>query len=1755
MHLKHKGRRSHRWLLPLLALLIVSLGVPFVGLAQEGTLQEGEGTTGGESDPLVGINAVPFGSEAYLVDSSALAPSTQDVPQNIYTHADGRVQIIVELTQPAAYQAFLSAGGKEAAGAQAASQSAMGIVQAAQTNFLNSLPAAGITAQAISSTRFLANTVTVAIQPAQIDLLRAQPGVARLYYDVVVERDMYRSVPFLNIPTVWDTAYPGGSSLGLGTVVAVVDSGIDISHTTFGGSGVYPTDLAVRQAAPTDANFGPGQKIWGGWDYVGDAYNGGNVTESPNIPSNAVPQPDPNPIDCTRDRTLLGPVFGVVPSGTPVGHGSHVAGTAAGFGVNADGSTYVGGYNTVPFGAMRVGPGVAPFANLLALRVFGCFGSTSSANVAAAIDDAASGRFGVQADVVNLSLGSAFGYGRDDGIRFIYNAVIPAATSVGTLIVASAGNNSDTHYITGSPGAVASALSVASTAHDIDWNAITLSNTSANGNYAVRNSISNPPSVVAGPFPIHYLGAGVTGCTAAQYNSFPPGHIAMLDFTGVCASGALYGAAAAAAPNRPLGLLIVSNTSSFQNLACGGPAPSIPCVSLLRITRDFILANPGAQVTFNPSLVASVPELIDVVSTFSSRGPASFSAGIKPDVAAPGDRVLSVSSGSGSNGYSIGGTSMAAPHVAGLAALLLSNPRYSSWAPTQIKALIMNTANNDVFGGTNTGPVLPNNRAGSGRIDVLDAFSNSVIAFSQVRPDVVGVNFGTHWVVPGSTASLTRTIRVQNRGATAMTYDLSVNTFANNPTASFAITGTSVTVPPFSSANVDVSFNVDMPVSGTPPAGLVDPTLSPIHFLSATFSLPRHYLSAEVANLIFTPQGGGVSLRVPLYGHPRAASTTYAENNPVLLSGAATGASFVDLEGEGVDTGVGAGHITSAVSAFRYMGTDELHDTDPDMGIAPEYDLQHIGVASNFRRTGGNTSGNANANTRVWFAINTAGDWSTTSMLTFRIWIDPGANGFTFNSADYIAQSQTPNDSIQSSTSDIPYVLSFRMDQAGGPLVAPLNTFSPGLNTYLYENNVLFIGINPGQLFDYDFATAGNQFSTMFAPGVTKFNFFVTTQFGGFVVDESPIYQFDMAQPFVDTHYPTLSLTTPPVWNDLPTVNVPFTYDLRSYPLDTAPAPSLLLFHHHNRPGANGFMRAEVVGLDVDEANVGIDNFYASASEATAGDPLDLMVDLFNFTDGVSVNSTLTVTIPFMLSYTGYDLDEDYPGATPSPSMCGHSGEPFGGTVTCTFAQQPLENAKLTINTTVDSGFAGDIQSTATLTSDVIEINTSNNTATLTVETPPGVPMAISPMGASANTDPNFVWSAVAGADDYDLWISGLSSVFTHNQSFDAAVICTVSTCTADPTFTLLSGSYSWWVRAVDDQAGEGAWSDEATFSVTVPPGVVTPISPTGGSTNQSPNYSWELLPGATSYHFWLRDVTLPTVATVHEQSYTAASVCNFTTLVCTVDGAFLTLPGGAYKWWVRAFNPEGGYGMWNAPTDFTVNVAPAVPTPIAPTGSTSNTNPTFEWSRSAGATHFTVSLSGPIGAITEQQFMTEDVCNATTCSTTLSVNLVGGWHGWFVRASNPQGGMSAWSAEANFTVTIPPLGTVGLSPTGTINMASPTYTWNEVATTTDYMLWIAEAGSGTTIHMQWYTAAAATCADNNICEITPAVVLPSGNYRFFVRTSNAYGLGPWSPQVNFTVNTSPFSSEEIGQATNGANEGTIDEANMGGGGSFSEGE
>src|SRR5438309_78016 len=282
--------------------------------------------------------------------------------------------------------------------------------------------------------RHALNGIKIEIDRNEVAALAALPGVVAVLPVLKHRPNNAVSVPFIGAPVVWQ----GTPRLrGEGVKIAIIDTGIDYTHANFGGPGTVAAFQAAAAAStkPADpALFGPNApKVKGGTDLVGDAYNANAVDAKGNPdPARTTPQPDPNPLDCN-------------------GHGSHVAGTAAGFGVDAHGATYAGPYDSAAFQqAFKIGPGVAPKADIYSVRVFGCNGSTDV--VTDAIDWAVQNDM----DVINMSLGSDFGTGKTSDALASQNAA-----RAGIIVVASAGNAGPAPYITGTPASGNGVISVA----------------------------------------------------------------------------------------------------------------------------------------------------------------------------------------------------------------------------------------------------------------------------------------------------------------------------------------------------------------------------------------------------------------------------------------------------------------------------------------------------------------------------------------------------------------------------------------------------------------------------------------------------------------------------------------------------------------------------------------------------------------------------------------------------------------------------------------------------------------------------------------------------------------------------------------------------------------------------------------------------------------------------------------------------------------------------------------------------------------------------------------------------------------------------------------------------------------------------------------------------------------------------------------------------------------------------------------------
>ena len=124
----------------------------------------------------------------------------------------------------------------------------------------------------------------------------------------------------------------------------------------------------------------------------------------------------------------------------------------------------------------------------------------------------------------------------------------------------------------------------------------------------------------------------------------------------------------------------------------------------------------------------------------SSRGPSYSENAIKPDIAAPGASVSAVA-GTGTGQEAFSGTSGATPMVTGSAALLIQ--AYPDRPPSEIKAILMNTANTNVFinPATLPGVLAPVSRIGGGEVRVDQALSGRTAAW-DAKTGIGSLSFG-----------------------------------------------------------------------------------------------------------------------------------------------------------------------------------------------------------------------------------------------------------------------------------------------------------------------------------------------------------------------------------------------------------------------------------------------------------------------------------------------------------------------------------------------------------------------------------------------------------------------------------------------------------------------------------------------------------------------------------------------------------------------------------------------------------------------------------------------------------------------------------------------------------------------------------------------------------------------------------------------------------------------------------------------------
>ena len=504
----------------------------------------------------------------------------------------------------------------------------------------------------------------------QAENLRRHPEVVGVWEDVPQQLQTSRT------PAILGLTGPGGQHTnnikGDGIVIGIVDTGIWPENPSFADDGTYTMP-----------------EHWKGECVAGE--------EAPAVTCNN------KMIGARYFKSSFESVYKIQPGEflsprDADSHGSHVASTAAG---NAGVASEINGASQ---GTVM---GIAPRAQIATYKVCwnsdyknekdekesGCFYGDSMAAIDAAVAD------GV--DVINYSIGGSY-----TDLTTVAAAAKLRATQAGVVMAVAAGNDGDNETIetVGTPAPWV--ISVAATGSSL--NAIEVNSESVNGRLnAVEGS--------AGRL-LHLTGA-VTGeiaiadplnaCTPLTNVEALQGKVVLLSRGGCDFVTKIANAQAAGA----IGVIVHNNdaTAPFAMGVGSGvvnnnqiPAVMISQADGLNITAA-VSQGEAVQVTLDPSFVKTA------MADFSSKGPnKAVNDIIKPDISAHGVNILAAATpepmlGTKGNNFTyMSGTSMASPHIAGMAALL--KQQHPDWSPAMIKSALMTTAGQNV---TKTNSVIP----------------------------------------------------------------------------------------------------------------------------------------------------------------------------------------------------------------------------------------------------------------------------------------------------------------------------------------------------------------------------------------------------------------------------------------------------------------------------------------------------------------------------------------------------------------------------------------------------------------------------------------------------------------------------------------------------------------------------------------------------------------------------------------------------------------------------------------------------------------------------------------------------------------------------------------------------------------------------------------------------------------------------------------------------------------------------------------
>ena len=614
------------------------------------------------------------------------------------------------------------------------------------------------------------NALAVKVSHEEALALAQMPGVLAVYPDRAREIDTDASPAFMGAPTFWEGEFGQDKHRGEGVIVAMLDTGVNPEHPSFAatdgygythtnpfGAGTY-VGVCDPDADDYDVDFPCNDKLIGAYNF----YSG----------------PDPQPTSA-RDWH---------------DHGSHVGSTIAGNKHDAIISE---------LGIPRTISGVAPRANIISYLV--CFPSCYDTGIVAATEQALDD--GV--DVLNYSIS-----GGDDPWDDPVDLAFLEATAAGMFVSTSAGNDG--------PGA-------STVAHTGPWNAAVAASTQ-------NRSFANDLSVIAPTAPVDlqniYALRGenviISADVEAPIKYDPDNNLGCEDFDsgffddsfaliqrGDCPFADKEANARAAGA---IGLVVFNNAAGLP-IVMGATTGDIPAVMISKddgeALKDYILDHPDTtEILLSATHAVIDDSLGDIMADFSSRGPSQWDL-LKPDYTAPGVNILAAGHESEDAYVFMQGTSMASPHAAGAAALMVQ--RYPTWTPAEIKSALAMTAYQDVLKENGVDPAGYFDM-GSGRIDLHEGaqvglvmnetFANYLAADPHDGGDPKTLNQPSmvdHKCV--ESCSFTRTVR--NVLTDATTYAVTVEAPAG---MQVSVVPNNFTIPKDETQELEITVDVDMDV-------------------------------------------------------------------------------------------------------------------------------------------------------------------------------------------------------------------------------------------------------------------------------------------------------------------------------------------------------------------------------------------------------------------------------------------------------------------------------------------------------------------------------------------------------------------------------------------------------------------------------------------------------------------------------------------------------------------------------------------------------------------------------------------------------------------------------------------------------------------------------------------------------------------------------------------------------------------------------